>query len=322
MFRQLRKKGLVQVVILLLLIFGSSIVAAQDFPVKPVTVVVPLGAGGSNDLTARAVGSVAADYLGQPIIVKLKPGGGGAIGSDYVSKAAPDGYTLLMGGPAMNTTLPAVMGRSKGPDDLAMVCRINYSPILIVCKPDAPYKTFKEMIAYAKANPNKIVFGNGGPWGPSDLPWKLIMEKTGITTKVVPHNGGGPCLIALLGGHIDVAGQFAISIQPHIKAGKVRALAILDNKRHPNFPDVPTAIEEGVDVTYLMWRGLMAPKDTPQPIIQKLATAFKGMTEDKTVKRMIQKFGDDLHYMGPEAFTKLWREEYIAHKELRKFIKK
>jgi tripartite-type tricarboxylate transporter receptor subunit TctC len=178
------------------------------------------------------------------------------------------------------------------------------------------------MVEWAKANPGEAVFGNGGAWGPSDLPWRLIVKETGIKTKNVPHDGGGPALIALLGGHIDMAGIFLISGLPHIKAGKIRALAVLDDKRHPALPDVPTAKEQGINVTYLMWRGILAPKATPRPIIEKLAAGFKQMTEDKSVKRMIKKFGDDLHYLGPDEFTKLWREEYEAHKELGKQFKK
>ncbi len=145
--------------------WASAAMAADEFPTKPVTLIIPVGAGGSHDLTARAVTSVADNYLGQPIIVQLKPGGGGAIGSEMVAKAAPDGYTLLFGGMGWSTTYPAVEGRSKGPDDLMAVCRINYSPTIIAARADAPYKTFKEMLAYAKANPDKLIFGNTGPLG-------------------------------------------------------------------------------------------------------------------------------------------------------------
>jgi tripartite-type tricarboxylate transporter receptor subunit TctC len=129
-------------------------------------------------------------------------------------------------------------------------------------------------------------------------------------------------LIAQLGGHIDISGQFAIAILPHIKSGKVRALAVLDNKRDPDFPNVPTAMEEGVNVVYVMWRGVLAPKGTPRPIIEKLAAAFKKMTEDKSVIGMIKTFGDDIHYLGPDEFTRVWREEYEAHKELGKQFRK
>ncbi len=286
------------------------------------TLVVPLGVGGSNDLTARALASVGADYLGQPVIVQVRAGGGGAIGSDLVAKAAPDGYTLLFGGPGPNTTLPAVEGRSKGPDDLLAVCRINYSPDIITARPDAPFKTIKEMLEWAEANPGKLVFGNTGPWGAGDLPWKLIMKQTGITSRVVPYDGGGPALTALLGGHIDVMIGLTAHSLPHIRAGKIRVLAVLDEQRDRDLPDVPTGKEQGIDVTYLLWRGVLAPKGTPRPVIEKLAAAFKKMTEDKSVVAMIKQFGDEIHYLGPDEFTKVWREEYETHKELGKLFKK
>ncbi len=196
------------------------------------TLVVPLGVGGSNDLTARALASVGADYLGQPVIVQVRAGGGGAIGSDLVAKAAPDGYTLLFGGPGPNTTLPAVEGRSKGPDDLLAVCRINYSPDIITARPDAPFKTIKEMLEWAEANPGKLVFGNTGPWGAGDLPWKLIMKQTGITSRVVPYDGGGPALTALLGGHIDV--MIGLNQLPREKKAGVWRFSVLEH-RHRRF---------------------------------------------------------------------------------------
>ncbi len=301
---------------------GYPAVQAQDYPTKPVTLVNPMGAGGSHDLTIRAVVSVAPDYLGQPVIVQIKSGGGGAIGSETVVKAQPDGYTLLAGGPGWNTTLPAVEGRSKGPDDLVAVCRINYSPTIITARPDAPFKTFKEMIAWAKANPGQLKYGHTGPWGAADMPWKQIMKTTGITSKVVPHDGGGPALIAILGGHIDVTGGFAAQSLPQVKAGKLRMLAVLDYQRDADIPDIPTAKEEGIDVVYLMWRGILAPKGTPRPVIERLAGAFKKMTEDKTVVNMLKSFGDAPNYLGPDDFGKLWREEYEMHKELARIYKK
>jgi tripartite-type tricarboxylate transporter receptor subunit TctC len=301
---------------------GWNGVQAQDFPTKPVTLIIPSGAGGSHDLTARAVTSVANEYLGQPIIIQLKPGGGGAIGSDQVAKANPDGYTILFGGPNWSTTLPAVEGRSKGPNDLDPICRINYSPVMVATKPDAPYKTFKEMIAWAKANPGKLVFGNAGPWSQADLTWKQISRITGIESRNVPHDGGGPSTVALLGGHVDVAINPTTTFISYIQAGKLRPLAVLDDQRDPSFPDVPTAKEEGVDVVYYLWRGMLAPKGTPRPVIEKLAAACKKMTEDKTVEAMIKSFGDRIQYLGPDEFGKVWRAEFDLHKELGTSLKK
>ena len=308
--------------LLTLSVAGYSVVQAQEFPTKPITLINPMGAGGSHDLTMRAVTSVANDYLGQPMIVQIKSGGGGAIGSELVAKAAPDGYTLLIGGPGWNTTLPAVEGRSKGPDDLIAVCRINYSANNLVARPDAPFKTLPEMIAWAKANPGQLKFGHSGLWGAADMPWKELMKKTGFTSKVIPYDGGGPCMVALLGGHIDVTANFAAQALPQVKAGKMRMLAVLDDKRNPEYPDVPTAKEQGVDLVYLMWRGILAPKGTPRPIIDKLAAAFKKMAEDKAVVAMMKSFGDVPNFLGPDEFGQLWREQYELHKELGKLYKK
>lgn len=322
MRKALGGKILACVILLTLSMVGYPVVQAQEFPTKPITLINPMGAGGSHDLTMRAVVSVATDHLGQPMIVQIKSGGGGAIGSEAVAKAQPDGYTLLAGGPGWNTTLPAVEGRSKGPDDLMAVCRINYSANNIVARADAPFKTLQEMIAWAKANPGKLIYGHSGPWGAADVPWKEFTKKTGITSKVVPYDGGGPCLVALLGGHIDVTANFAAQALPQVKAGKMRILAVLDDKRNPEFPDVPTAREQGVDVVYLMWRGILAPKGTPRPVIDRLALGFKKMLETKTVLNMLKSFGDVANYLGPDEFDKLWRAEYEAHKELGKLYKK
>jgi tripartite-type tricarboxylate transporter receptor subunit TctC len=303
-------------------IFVSSTIQAKEFPVKPVTLIIPAGPGGSHDLTARAVSSVAVDYLGQPVIVQLKPGGGGAIGSEIVAKAAPDGYTLLFGGSGWSSALPAIEGRSKGPDDLIAVCRINYSPTIIVARSDLPYKNFGEMLEWAKANPDKLIFGNTGPWGQADLPWKLIVKQTGIKARNVPYDGGGPSILAVLGGHADLTGGLPTTLLPHIKSGKFRALVVLDDMRFGELPDVPTAKEEGVSVVNIMWRAVLAPKGTPRPIIERLSQAFKKMTEDKSVIPMIKQMGDDIRYLGPDEFTKAWREEYESYKELGRAFKK
>jgi tripartite-type tricarboxylate transporter receptor subunit TctC len=306
---------------LALLCFSLPIAEAQEFPTKPVTLVNPGGAGGSHDLTARAITSVATEYLGQPIIIKLMGGAGGSIGSEYAAKSAPDGYTLNWGGPGWSSTLPAIEGKTGGPDDFVAVCRINYSSGVMVARKDAPYKTFQEMLMWAKANPRKLVFGTTGPWGGADLAWKQIVRQTGIDTKFVPYQGG-EAVTMLLGGHTDMGIYPSATTLPHIKSGKLIALAIVDDKRHPALPDLPSTAELGMKASYRMWRGVLAPKGTPRPIIDKLAMAFKKMSEDKSAIAMIHQFGDEIQYLGPDDFAKVWREEYETHKEIGKFFKK
>ncbi len=301
---------------------GAAALAAEDFPTKPVTLIIPVGAGGSHDLTARAMVPVIQQYLGQPLIVELRPGGGGAIGSNQVAKAKPDGYILLFGGPGWSSALPAIEGRSVGPEGLVAVARVNYSPDLWVARPDAPFKTLKEMIDWAKANPGKLVHGNTGPWGAADIPMKQMMKEYHFQAQVVPYDGGGPALLAILGGHVMTTGQLTAQTLPHIQAGKIRPLAILDTKRHPDLPELPTAVEQGVNVTYTIWRGILAPKGTPRPIIERLAAAIKKTTEDPAFIAAIKQLGDEPGYLGPDEFAKEWQREYEVHKTIGREFKK
>lgn len=295
---------------------------AQDFPTKPITLVIPFGPGGSHDLTARVVVSVTPTYLPQPVVIQLRPGGGGAIGSDQVAKAPPDGYTLLFGAPGPNSTLPAVEGRSHGPDTLVAVAKINESPVVLITRSDRPYNNLKELAEWAKANPGKLTHANTGPWGASDVPMKQLMKDYGITGQIVPYDGGGPALVAVLGGHTDTTFTLTAQSIPHIKAGKLKALAVMGKKRHPELPDVATSIEQGFNVTYTIWRGILAPKGTPGPVIEKLATAFKKVTEDKSFQALVKKLGDEPGYLGTEEFSREWRAEFEAHRELGKLYKK
>jgi tripartite-type tricarboxylate transporter receptor subunit TctC len=319
-------KGLAWVLVLLFALLGPQVVLAKEYPGKPVSLIVPSGAGSATDLIMRAAVSVAADYLGQPIVVRLKPGGGGAIGSDFAAKAKPDGYTLLAGVSTWSTGLPAVENRSKGPDDFSAVCRINYSPTIIVARKGAPFKTFKEMMAWARANPGQIKVGTPGPWSPPDVVWKFLMKEEGIKAKVIPFQGGGKMTAALLGGHIDVGHSIPSMAMRFKGTGKMTFMLILDGQRLPELPDVPTSVEGGLDprINNLgsAWRGILVRKGTPQPIIDKLAAAFKKMTEDKTVKSMFKRYGEKTNYLGPADLTKVWLAEFAAYKELGKIYKK
>ena len=300
----------------------SVLAAAEDFPTKPVTLVLPVGAGGSHDLTARPMVGVIQQYLGQPLIIQLKPGGGGAIGSQQVAGAKPDGYTLLFGGPGWSSALPAIEGRSVGPDGLVAVARVNYSPAIFLARADAPFKSLKEMVEWAKANPGKLIHGNTGPWGIADLPMKQMMKEHGFQAQIVPHDGGGPALLAILGGHVQTSIFLTAQSLPHIQAGKIRAIAVLDSKRHPDLPDVPTAEEQGFHVTAMLWRAVLAPKGTPRPVIEKLAAAIKKATEDKTFQAAIKQLGDEPAYAGPDEFTREWQKEYELFKEIGRAFKK
>jgi tripartite-type tricarboxylate transporter receptor subunit TctC len=300
-----------------------SNVQAQNFPTKPITVIIPFGPGGSSDLTFRAITTSAQQFLGQPIVIEVKPGGGGAIGSELVARAKPDGYTLLAGHSSVNSILPAFEGRSNGPDSLEPVCRINWDYGFVVTRVDAPFKTYKEMIEWAKAHPGELKFGHTGVMGIVDLAWRVAERHFGMKTKSVPFEGGGQALTALLGGHIDVTDTSPSQTLAQIKAGKIIALAWDGPARHPDLPNVPTAKEAGfvTDVAGV-WKGVLAPKGTPKPIIDKLAQAFKQMTETEQAKASVKQLGNWFDYAGPEEFGKSWKAEYQWYVEFAKTIKK
>ena len=318
-------KGLL-LLALFLSILCCDVSHSEEFPTKPITIVIPQPPGGASELIFRAVTSVATNYLGQPIINRIMPGGIGAIGSDFVAKSPPDGYTLVAGELGWSTALPAIEGRSKGPDDLVAICRINYNPTIICAKPDVPFKTWKQLMAWARENPGKLTVGTPGPWSPPDMGWKLIAKETGIKVRIVHFVGGGAMFLALLGGHVDVAHARPIQYYPYRGTGKITPVLLLDEARHRYLPDVPTSIEEGlskqINVVSRPWEGVLAPKGTPRPIIEKLAAAFKKMVEDAKVISMLREFGDEVNYLGSDEFSKYWREEYEYYKELGKTFKK
>jgi tripartite-type tricarboxylate transporter receptor subunit TctC len=297
-------------VLIALALLGPVGAWAQEYPTKPVELVLPFGPGGSHDLTARALVSVAQPYLGQPLVVVLRPGGGGAVGSQVVTRAKPDGYTLLFGGSGPNTIFPLVQKAPVGPDHFVPVARINYSPSVFAVRADAPWKSFRELVEYAKQNPGKLNFANTGPWGAGDFPMRMVARATGIEYNNIPHDGGGPALLALLGGHADASFQFSAQLLPHISAGKIRALAVTDTKRIPQLASVPTLQEEGVDVVFTMWRSVLAPRGTPPAVVAKLEAAFRQVTEDKSFQALIKQLGDEIHFQGAREFEASWRQEH------------
>jgi tripartite-type tricarboxylate transporter receptor subunit TctC len=305
------------------LFFGAQGLQAQDFPTKPINLYIPFGAGGSSDLTARVMTNIQENYFGQPLVVHLKPGGGGAIASEFVAQAKPDGYTLLFGHTNCNSILPAVEGRSRGPGEYTPVCRISTVYGFMVAKPDAPFKTFKEMVAWAKAHPGELSFGNTGAWSVTDFMWKQIEQKLGFKSRIVTYTGGGKALVGVLGGHVMVSHGAPTQLLPHLRAGKLRALAHSGPARHPDMPDVPSAEEAGYGfAAFGSWKGILAPKGTPKPVVDKLALAFKKITENKQAIANLRKLGDEFGYMTGEEFEKFWRADFEKYKELSKAFKK
>jgi tripartite-type tricarboxylate transporter receptor subunit TctC len=302
---------------------GYSTLQAQQFPTKPINVIVASAPGGQAEMMARTLAPLSDAIFGQPMLVQPRPGGGGAVGTELVYSAKPDGHTLSVGKANWSSILPAIEGRSRGPEDMEAICRINSSYTFYFVLASSPFKTIKDMISYAKANPATLSFGNSGVWSLVDLEWRWLEMKAGITTRNVNYTGGGESILGLLGGHVQVAAFSPGAGLPYVRAGKIRPLAFIGPKRHPDTPNVPTMIEEGYDDGLDgNWQGFLAPKGTPRPIIEKLAAGFKKMTENPQAIAGFQKLGEEFGYMGPDEFAKYWRKDYQIYKEMGRILKK
>lgn len=224
-----------QVIFASLVVLGSLAprwAEAQEFPAKPITVVIPFGPGGHSDLVTRPLTTVAQKYFGQPLLVQMKPGGQGIIGTEFVAKSAADGYTLLAAGAGWNSALPALEGRSKGPGDLEPVARLSEESTFMVVRADSPHKTLQDLLAYVKANPGKATIGIGGPYTTSETFWRWMTKTHGVKVRMVKFGGGSQMMLAGLGGHVDVFGGSPLSVSEQVRAGKVRPLVYYGEKRH------------------------------------------------------------------------------------------
>ncbi len=274
-------------------------------------------------MMCRTLALVSEEIFGQPLLVQPRPGGGGAVGTELVYGAKPDGYTLSAGKANWSSILPALEGRSRGPDEMEAVCRINSAYTFLFVQASSPFKTLKDLIDYAKANPDKLTFGNSGVWSMVDLEWRWLEMKAGIKTRNVNYSGGGEAILGLLGGHIMASSFSPGAGLPQLRAGKLRALAYSGRKRHPALPDVPTFIELGYDNGLDgNWQGFLAPKATPRPIVEKLAAGFKKATEHPKAIAAFDKLGEEFGYMSPDEFAKFWRKDFEIYKEMGKMFKK
>jgi tripartite-type tricarboxylate transporter receptor subunit TctC len=254
-------------------------VTAQNYPARPLRIIVPQSAGGSTDLVARPLAQKLADALGQPVVVDNRSGAGSVIGTDLVAKSAPDGYTLLA--VAVSVTMsPSLYKLPFDPiHDLAPISQLTSMPNILVVHPSLPIASVKEFIAYAKARPGQLNFGSSGVATGTHLSMELLMYMTGIRLVHIPYKGGSLNVNALIGGETQVNFSTISTALPHVKAGRLRALAVSTAKRAAAAPDVPTIAESGVkDYDYSSWIGLLAPAQTPAAVIARLnAEAVKAI---------------------------------------------
>ncbi|MBS0291049.1 MAG: tripartite tricarboxylate transporter substrate binding protein [Proteobacteria bacterium] len=285
---------------------------AQNYPTKPVTIVVPFAPGGTTDILARIVGQGLTSELGQPVIVDNRAGAGGNIGASLAAKAPADGYTLFMGTVGTHAINQALYKKMPFDPvkDFAPISRVATVPNLLVANPKEPYKTVKELIAYAKQHPGKVTFGSPGSGSSPHVSGELFKSMTGTELLHVPYKGSAPAMTDLLGGQISIMFDNMPSAIQHVRSGKLRPIAVTTAKRSPELPDVPTIAESGVPGYEAMsWFGMFAPSGTPKPVLDKLSAALIKVLNQPDVKKKIAEQGGDVVAETPAQFAAFIKSE-------------
>ncbi|MGE0340733.1 MAG: Bug family tripartite tricarboxylate transporter substrate binding protein [Xanthobacteraceae bacterium] len=285
---------------------------ADNFPSRPIQLVVPAAAGGPTDATARLIANVMQQVLGQPVIVEPKPGGGGNIGADFVARAKPDGYTILMatiGTHAINQTLYKKL--SYDPiKNFTPVSQVVQYPLILVVNPSLKVNSVAELIAYAKQNPGKLNRASGGSGTSMHLSGELFVHQAGIDAPHIPYKGSAPALLDVVGGSADLMFDSMMTALPLAKAGKLRALAVTGAQRSPVVPELPTIAEAGLKgYSAYGWIGIVAPAGTPKPIVDKLYDAIAKALQDPDVRKKLVAQAAEPVASTPEQFAKFIQEE-------------
>ena len=296
---------------------ASAAAIAADYPTRTIKIVVPFAPGGGSDVITRLMAERMSSDLAVPVIVENKPGASSIIGTDAVAKAAPDGYTILMTNSAI-TSNPWLFKLPFDTQKLTPVTMIATAPQLLVAHPSAPFKSLKELIAYAKANPEQASIGTAGAGQLSHLAAELLQKSSGTRMTIVHYKGSGNSMADLIGGQINMSFGTAPGFIQHIKNGKVIPIAVSSANRIPALPDVPSVGEvlPGYDLTN--WFGIFAPPQTPKPVVDKLYQAVKSALAHPAISGRLAQEGFEAAGLTPEKFDKTFRDE-IAYWQ--KFVK-
>lgn len=290
----------------------APLAAAQTYPDKPIRLILSVPAGATPDVTARLVTPGLAQRLGQPLVVDNRPGAGGLIGAEIVSKAAPDGYTLFISSPGALTILPHL--RKNVPydtlRDFAPVSLISIGPFVLITHPSVPAKTVQELVALAKAQPGKLNYASAGSGVANHLAMELFKHMAGVDITHVPYKGAPQAVTDVLAGHMNMMFNSIAPIIGHIKAGRVRVLGIASAKRSPQLPDVPTISEAGVPgFEAVNWFGMFAPAKTPKRIITRLNEAVVKVVRSPEIQSQFAALGADVVGSSPEEFAAFIRRD-------------
>jgi tripartite-type tricarboxylate transporter receptor subunit TctC len=291
----------------------AGLAGGAEYPTRAITLINPMPPGGTLDLQGRAFATIAEKIIGQPMVVVNKPGATGMIGGLAGAQAAPDGYTLTVGSVNLTNAIEWESANGRKPPftrhDFIPICSFTLSPTLLIVHPDSPWKTVDDLVKDAKAKPGQIVFCSGGLYGMSHLPIEIFAKATGVKFRHVPYQGGGPCISAVIGKHVDFGMQYPPTSLPLVRGGKLKALAVVGKNRLKSAPEIPSMKDLGIDAEYYGWVGIMAPLKTPQPIVDKLREVAKKVGADRAFIDLIEKPGDEVHLIIGDEFNQYWDAE-------------
>jgi tripartite-type tricarboxylate transporter receptor subunit TctC len=290
----------------------ASLAFAQNFPDRPITLVVPNPPGGLVDTSARLLSEPLTRVIGQPVVVDNKPGASGNTAYQYVAKAKPDGYTLLISYSGYHVGNPALMDKLPWDPikDFSPIALLTVSTNVIAVHPSIPVNNLKELIAYAKANPGKLNYASQGNGSVSHIGTEIFKQATGVDMVHVPYKGSGPAIQDVLAGQVQVFITTPPSVMQHVQSGKLKGLAVTGANRHPGMPNVPTTAEAGLPSFQLeSWVALYAPAGTPAPIISKLTDSVKKSLALPEVKERADTAGVEVRYLNPQAMDALLKKE-------------
>jgi len=296
----------------LTLLSGLSVMVAPalaqgpaKWPEKPIHFVVPYPAGTPPDILTRYVADRVSKHLDQTILVENKLGAGGSIGTEYVARANPDGYTFLVTPSGTLTIAPSLRKLNYSVDDFEPVAQLGTINPIATVQPNAPFANYREFVAAAKANPGKYTFASNGPGSATQLIGKILHRQAGIDVVEVPYKGATDSMTDLIGGRVDI--MYAPVTVPQIKAGRLKGLATVSVMRNPEVPDVPTLGEQGFDVSKVPgnWFGIFAPKGIPQAIVGKLAAQIQKVMEAPETRQRLQASSIEVDFKGPREFDRI-----------------
>ncbi|WP_226575592.1 tripartite tricarboxylate transporter substrate binding protein [Acuticoccus sediminis] len=287
---------------------GLAPAMAQDFPTRPITIVVPYSPG-STDTMARTLAEGMSKELGQPVVVETKPGAGGTVGAASVAKADPDGYTLLFAVSSVQTVAPHQRELPYDFDSLEPVARVAVGPNMMAARTGAPFSTVEELVEYAKANPGAVSYGSAGTGGATHIAAEAFARAAGVELFHIPFDGVTPAVAATVAGDVDLVLGFASAILPQAEAGKLVALAQLSAERTAVAPDVPTLVESGVDLALPPNTGLWAPAGTPEDVVARIAAAAETAAAGETFQTFAKSGLTAVDYADPAEFAEVLKKE-------------